>query len=260
MRPPLKMRIVGMARAAIDAKDVRELQRLAQQSPQSSRRRPRKRYSRAAYLELIDILSRWSAAGLALMAGVGVYLAVTIGRTYPARTAAWTVLLIGALWIARSMRSRFRAGAAIAARPFRWRATYTSALCVLGVIFAAAPVLLTPVNAPAALFLQALALSMVGAFGAALFHSAHPPSAAAFALPGVALPLMAAIRSGDIVIVAVVGALCAIALSGLAFFGKALTELSARRNPRTTFLRREVETGDAEAVAETSGTAAQNAV
>ncbi len=249
-----------MAPAAMEAKDVRELQRLAQQSPQTLRRRGARRHSRAAYLELIDILSRWSAAGLALVAGVGVYLAVTIGQVYPARAAAWTILLIGALWIARSMRSRFRAGAAIAARPFRWRASYTSALCVLGVVFATAPVLLTPATAPPALFLQALALSMVGAFGASLFHAAHAPSAAAFALPGAIIPVLAAIRSGDFVIVIAVGALSALALSCLAFFCRAMTELSARRNPRTSVLRREVETGDvAGAVADTDA-AVQNAL
>lgn len=224
---------------------MRELQRLAQEAPAGRRLSRPKPHSRAALLELIDILSRWSAAGLALVAGVGVYIAIAAGRIYPARALAWSAMLLAALWVCRRLHSQYRSGAAISARPFRWRASYTSCLSVLGVIFASAPILLSPVSASADLSMQVAALVMLGAFGAAALHSAHLPSAAAFAAPASILPLLAAVRPGA------EGAFflpLAIAAPGLFLtltLSATIARNARRRNPRTSFLRREIERSEA---------------
>ena len=76
-----------MTSASLEAKTVRELQELAQQAPVQRRKR-HAGLSRAARLHLIDILSRWSGPGLALTAGVAVYMAVVAGRAFPARAAS----------------------------------------------------------------------------------------------------------------------------------------------------------------------------
>ncbi len=230
-----------MAHAINGNKDVRELQRLAEESSPSLRDARVKTRSRAALLELIDILSRWSAAGLALVAGIAVYLAIIAGNLYPGRAAAWVTLLLCALWICRRMRGQFRAGDTIAARPFRWRASYTSCLSVLGVVFASAPILLTPDNAPASLGLQVSLLIMLGAFGAAITHAAHLTSAATFAAPGAAMPVLAAIRSGDITLAMALTAASAVALVIVFAFSRTIATNAGRRNPRTRFVRREIE-------------------
>ncbi len=235
-----------MAHTRIERKDVRALQRLAEKSSHSFKPAAvRKTASRAALLEMIDILSRWSAAGLALVAGIGVYLAIIAGRSFPARAAAWTAMILCALWICRHMRSQFRAGAANAARPFRWRASYTSCLSILGVIFASAPILLTPEGAPTTISLQVTILVMIGAFGAALSHAAHPASAAAFAVPGAILPILAAVRSSDVILVAALAATSAAGLIAVFLFSRTISGNAGLRNPRTRFVRRGIERGGA---------------
>lgn len=195
-------------------------------------------------LELIDILSRWSATGLALIAGLGVYLAVSAGRAYPARAAAWAGLMLVALWACRRLRNQFRSGGAIAARPFHWRASYTSGLSVLGVIFASAPILLTPSGAPGEMYLQVAAIALFGAFAAAMMHSAHFAAAAALAAPAAILPSLSALRMGDM---AMLTAFAAISVMGFAVaygLSKTIAASAARRNPRTSFLRREIGSAD----------------
>ena len=81
--------IEPMSSLSLHEKNVRELQELAQEAPAAPQRDRRKPLSRAARLHLIDMLSRQSATGLALVAGVSVYLAITAGRAFPARAAAW---------------------------------------------------------------------------------------------------------------------------------------------------------------------------
>lgn len=229
----------------IRRKDVRELQRLAREAPIAAGRRSPKSSSRAALLELIDILSRWSAAGLALIAGVGAYLAIAAGRVYPARALAWSLMLVAALWVCRRLHSAYRSGAAISAKPFRWRASYTSCLSVLGVVLASAPLLLTPAGAPMFLSLQTVALAMFAAFGAAALHSAHVPSAAAFAAPAVVLPLLATLRPGDSTSFLLPLALAAPGVLAVLTLAVAVAHNARRRNPRTAFLRREIERTDA---------------
>ena len=229
-----------MAQTTLDQKDVRELQRLAQDPPALKRRR-KKAPSRAAMLELIDILSRWSGASLAFIAGLSIYLAVTAGQAYPFRAAAWTAMLLTALWACRHLRGQFRSGGAIAARPFHWRASYTSCASVLGVVFASAPILLTPTGAPAAMYLQVAAISLFGCFAAAMAHSAHFPSAAAFAAPAAILPCLSALRMGDGALMAALIAISAMGCAVTYALVKIVTADAARRNPRTSFLRREID-------------------
>ena len=227
-----------MARKPLHQKDVRELQHLAQEMPITPRANRRQKPSRTAMLELIDILSRWSATGLALIAGLSIYLALTAGRAYPARAACWALLMISALWVCRRLLSQFRSGSASAGHPFHWRASYTSCLSVLGVVFASAPILLTPVGAPTSIYLQVAAVGLVGGFAAAIAHSAHMTTAFALAVPTAILPLLSAIRAGDMALVTVVGALSAMGLAISYGLCRIIASDAAKRNPRTTLLRR----------------------
>jgi len=225
-----------MAEPTANGKTIKELQAMAQDAPgpASPRRKPP---SRAALLEAVDLLSRWSAAGLAIIAGVGVYLAITVGRVYPARAAAWALMLLAALYVCRQLQLHFRAGDEISAHPFRWRASFTSCLCVLGVAFASAPILLSPIDAPASLAAQSAALTLGGAFVAAIFFSAHLNSAIAICAPAAVFPLLAAWRNGDAS--AALYAAFAVA-TGCALIGIVRYAVSKRlsaRHPRTTLLR-----------------------
>lgn len=229
-----------MAHAATDQKDIRELQRIALGAGDAVARTRPKSLSRAAYLELVDILSRWSAAGIALIAGIGAYLAITAGRDFPLRAAVWTLLLLAALWATRRLCSEFRRGAAITARPFRWRASYTSAVSVLGVIFGTAPILLLPAEAATAFSFLMSGLVIIGAFGAAVFHAAHLPSAAAFALPGAFFPVIGALRFGGVWTAVTMTVVCTVAICAIVAVNKFVKTRSAARNPRTSFVRREI--------------------
>ncbi len=217
-------------------KDIKELQRLAQTAPISPRKR-RERPSRAARFAAIDLLSRWSAAGLASVAGVGVYLSITVGRAYPGRAAAWALMLLAALWICRRLQTQYRSGAAFAARPFRWRASFTSCLCVLGVAFASAPILLAPAGAEPALAVQATALVLVGSFGAAIFFAAHLNSAAAMAVPGVVFPLLAAWRGENATAALLVLLASAAGLGAVFAVQSAIANKLKAKHPRTHIQR-----------------------
>lgn len=221
--------------------DIRGLQeRLAEaRKPRPRRRRPP---SRAALLAAIDVLSRWSGLGLALLAGCSVFLAVASSRAYPMRAIAWTLMIMAALFVCRRLHSHFRSGAAIAARPFHWRASYTAALSVLGVAFACAPVLLLPHSGLTSLAWEVGILSLLGAMIAAAFHIAHAPSAAALATPGVFLPLLAALRNGDSMLIFLQLGLASLGLGALFLLYKQTMRRLRRRHPRTSWVRREIDT------------------
>lgn len=227
-----------MAGATLQGKTVRELQELAAQTT-APRRRRKPGLSRAARLHLIDILSRWSGLGLALAAGVSVYMAVVAGRAYPVRAGAWALMMLAALWVARRLRSEFRDGSRLSSRPFRWRASFTASLSVLGVILASAPILLAPAGAPAIFGVQILALSLTAGFAAALAASAHAPSAAAFAIPAAIFSVLAALRAGDSGLLAASFATSVLGLTGLYLAARSLEKGAARAYPRTTLVRRE---------------------
>ena len=230
-----------MASAALHSKSVRELQEELVRETQAPRARRRPGLSRAARLNLIDILSRWSGPGLALIAGVSVYLAIVAGRTYPGRATAWALMMLAALWITRRLRSNFRAGGRLTARPFRWRASFTASLSVLGVILASAPILLAPVGAPAAFGVQILALSVIASFVTALMLSAHLPSAAGLAVPGAAFALLTGLRADDPGLLGAGLAISLLSISALFLANRHLEKAATRRYPRTSLLRREVE-------------------
>lgn len=213
---------------------------MALEAPAAQIRERRKTLSRAARLELIDLLSRWSAPGLAILAGAGVYLAITAGRGYPWRATAWALMLISALWACRSIRSSFRAGSGLSSRPFRWRASYTACLSVLGVAFASAPVLLTPSDAPGGLFLQTAGLTLFAASCAALLNAAHLSSAVAIAAPAALLVTLASARNGDIALTAGAAAAGLLCVSVVIAVSRKVAGNAARRHPRTRFLRREI--------------------
>lgn len=230
-----------MTDAAPQGKTIHELQELATQSSTQLSRRRKPGLSRAARLDLIDILSRWASFSLALIAGAGVYLAILAGRTYPARGAAWALMLIAALYACRRFQGQFRAGLALAARPFRWRASYTACLSVLGVVFASAPILLAPAAAPAALTAQIAAVMLIAAIAAGLGHAAHGASAFALTAPGAIFAMLAGLRAADSGMIIAAAATSVFAFSGLFLATRALEISAARRHPRTTLLRRDVE-------------------
>lgn len=230
-----------MNSASLQGKTVRELQELAQRPPAAPKRQRRPDLSRAGRLHLIDILSRWSGFSLALVAGVAVYLAVTAGRAFPARAAVWALMALAVLWACRRLRSEFRSGARLSSRPFRWRASFTASLSVLGVILASAPILLTPVTAPSAMAAQVMALSLIAGFAAALLLAAHLPSAAALAAPAAIFAVLASLRAGDPGLLAASVATSLLGLTGLYLACRYLEKAAARRYPRTTLVRREIE-------------------
>jgi len=243
-------------RTDLEAKDVRDLQKIAA-SAALGRPRRAKPPSRAALLERIDILSRWSAPALALIAGISVFLALTVGRTYPARGAAWAGLVFAGLWLCRRLHRQYRAGEAISARPFHWRAAYTSCLSVLGVAFACAPLLLIPAEASASATQQVVLAIMLGAFAAATLNAAHIASAAAFAVPGVLLPFLAALRAGAHF--APVAALSALGAAIVLAVAATIARGAAARNPRTTWLRRESDSATSAASSPNASSAVQHA-
>ncbi len=231
-----------MSSASLHGKTARELQeQLAREAQTPLRQRRRTALSRAARLHLIDILSRWSGPGLALIAGVSVYLAVVAGRVYPGRAAAWALMMLAAIWTCRRLRSQFRSGSRLTSRPFRWRASFTASLSVLGVILASAPILLAPSFAPAAFGVQILALSVIACFVTAILLAAHLPSAAALALPGAAFALLAGFRAADTGLLTAALAASLLAVCGLFLTNRLLEKSAASRYPRMSLLRREVE-------------------
>ncbi|WP_425408037.1 hypothetical protein [Hyphococcus sp.] len=235
-----------MPSASLQERNVRELQELALEAPIQRQKRRSPQISRGARLHLIDVLSRWSAPGLAMIAGGSIYLAIVAGRDYPARALAWGAILLCSLWVCRRMRSEFRSGGRLSAHPFRWRASYTSASCVLGVAFSCAPVLLVPAGAAAGLAIQIIALMLLISFVAALFHAAHFFAAAAIAAPAVAFTILAGARAQETGIVAGAVATAVLGIAGLIFVNRYLEKSASRQYPRTGFLRRELDRTDSD--------------
>lgn len=228
---------------SLEGKTVQELQSLAAEAALNrAAPAPREDLSRGARLHLIDQLSRWGGSGLALFAGAAIFIALVVARNLPLRSAVWAALLFGALYLCRRYRKEFRRGDRIASHPFRWRAYYASSLAVVSAAFGAGAFLLVPdSNAPVAA-MQTLALMLVAAIGAAAFHVAHRPSAAAAGLPAfIAIAGAAAATLGPAPFTMV---LLFAGAAGAGFVALASAEArkrAAARFPRTTLIRREVE-------------------
>lgn len=233
-----------MAEAPFQDKTVRELQALAQETPIVREKRKSSALSRAARLHLIDILSRWSGPGLALVAGVSIYFAVIAGRAHPARAAAWALMMFSALWVCRRLRDNFRAGSHHTSRPFRWRSSFTASLSVLGVVLASAPILLVPLETTATYGVQIIALTVVASFAVGLALAAHLPSAAAVAVPGAAFAILTGLRAQDTGLLAASFATAVLGLAGLYLANRFLEQSATKRFPRTSFIRREIERRD----------------
>lgn len=234
---------------------VHELQDLAREAARSRPRR-RRPVSRAARLHLIDILSRWGGAGLAMIAGTAVFVAVTAGVAYPLRVAVWAILTLTALHVCRELRKRFRAGDRISARPFRWRANYTAALSALSGAFGAGALIVLPAGAPSAVAIQAVALMLVTALGAGLAHAAHGRAAAAATLPATAFLFLAAWRTAGLGPAALGFAAAAATGAGALFlFHRYLRQRAVSRFPRTGYVRMDARRQDRTAPAEENAAA-----
>ena len=225
---------------APEALTVRELQALAADAaiaPAASRRRR----SRAAELHLIDLLSRWGGSGLAAFAASAILIAATIARGTPLRAGVWAAMVFGALYLCRRYRKEFRRGDKIAARPFRWRAYYTSSLSVVSAAFGAGAFLLA-VPASGAHRIEVFAVLIIGTLGASALHSAHRLAGLAAALPASLFIGAGVLRSDGFSLVS----LATIALLGAGVIGIVIAsgrigESTDRRFPRTGLVRREIE-------------------
>ncbi len=223
-------------------KTVQELQELAAQAAQYSEKARRPHLSRAARLHLIDQLSRWGGTGLALFAGVSIFIALVPARDMPIRTAVWATLVFASLYLCRRYRKDFRRGDSIASRPFRWRAYYVSTLSVVSAAFGSGAFLLLPESAGPDIAMQTLALIVVASIGAAAFHTAHRASAAAAGIPAFLAAAGATIFAFGFS--ALTLAVIAAGVAGGSFVVLASSEAekrAAQRFPRTTTARREIE-------------------
>lgn len=228
----------------LDRKSVKELQALAtQQNTRPIKQSRKKSLSRGAQLHLIDILSRWSGAGLGAIAGVTVYLCMTIGRAFPLRAAVWCLVVLLALYSARKLRKDFRVGGKMTAHPFRWRANYTSSLSVLGAAFGAGAYLLVPGTGTGADNLLIYSLLLSTTIFAAIFHSAHAFSAAALATPSIAF-IVAGAWQGLNISLALSGliAFCSAGLLSVYLAAQAAQSKAKSQFPRSTFIRRDLRT------------------
>lgn len=220
-----------------DARDLQELVRLSDLHP----KRRRQAMSRAGRLSQIDRLSRWSATGLAVIAGASIYAAVVAGQLTPFRSAVWILLVLAGVWTCRKYQANYRTGDVICARPFRWRANYTACLSVLGVAFGCGAVLLVDDSTSSFFVLQIIAMTLAGSTISGIAHAAHPPSVISIVLPPVIFCFAAAAKgglTGYMLYGVIAGVVFCIATT--AFAAAAMDFEARRRHPRTTFLRGEV--------------------
>ena len=195
----------------------------------------RNRLSRMARLNLIDILSRWSSIGLAIICGGAVFLGTLLGRLEPMRTTIWLLMVFAGLYACSRLRQDFRAGEKTAAHPFRWRANYTSALTVLSAAFGAGALIVVRPGAG----LELLSFMAMVSVCAAATHIAHGRSAAALLAPTGLFIIAATLREAGVQY-AVFGAaaffVCASA--GLFLASRNLQARAAAQYPRTRLARR----------------------
>lgn len=220
---------------------VHDLQAMAAAAARPRRSR-RGRPSRAARLHLIDLLSRSALSGLAVIAGVGIFVAMTAGRDEPVRASIWILTLLASLFVARSLASNFRSGANHAARPFMWRAQYTAALSVVGTAFASGAVIVINEGSNRQLALETLSALALGGLAASLMHAANARSAAALWAPVSVFLFLGAWRLDGLSLAVFGGAAMAAAGAAALFLVSGMVRSNAvRRFPRTTLVRRAAE-------------------
>ena len=234
-----RMRMQAGAGAAKPRPTVHELQKLAKEAALRHRRR-RPRPSRAARLHLIDLLSRSAASGLAVFAGIAIFVSVSASSAYPLRAGVWAAMVFAALYLCRTQQQDFRAGGRSASRPFRWRANYTSSMSVLSAAFGAGAVIVIPGGAPAPFAFEAFALMLAASLACALLHAAHGRTAIAASAPAAAFIFLGVYRTAGPSLTFTAFA-CAAAIGAAAIYlcHRFLSETAIRRFPRTGLLRRE---------------------
>ena len=239
---------------SLDEKSVRELQSIAQAST-GRRRKPRKSLSRAGQLHLIDDLSRKAGAGLGLLSGVAAFIAVTNSSASPLRATVWMILIFAALYVCTKLRRAYRQGDEIAARPLRWRANYTSALCVLSTAIGAGAILLAPNGVSTELAVQIIPPILGVLVAAGFFHVSHGPSALAVTLPGLLLATPAAFRAFGVGPLTLSTAIISAAgLAGIIYVSQRITAGAFEKFPRGE--RVKLERMELENVDETASAAA----
>lgn len=226
----------------LNGKSVQELQAIAARAAIAPRAQAKRPLSRAAQLHLIDQLSRWGGSGLALIAGLSIFIAMAPARNLPIRTSIWAAMIFAALYLCRRYRKEFRRGDQISSHPFRWRAYYGSTLTVVSAAFGAGAFLVPPGAGPGPASMEIISIILLGAAGGALFNAAHRASAIAAGLPAAVASIVASFQlfgMGLFTAAILVG--CAASAVGVACVTRQAERSAASRFPRTTFLRREVE-------------------
>ncbi len=237
------MAIAETSPSPLSGKTVQELQAIAAEAARDTGApRPGTGLSRAARLHLIDQLSRWGGSGLALLAGVSIFISLVPACDIPVRTAVWASLIFASLYLCRRRRKEFRRGDTIASHPFRWRAYYTSTLAVVSAAFGSGAFLLLPESVSRDGAMQTLALMVAAAAGASAFHAAHRGSAAAAGLPAFIAAARASVASFGLSAYTI----AVLAAGGAGGLFVAIASLAAERRaalrfPRTTLARREIE-------------------
>lgn len=217
---------------------VHDLQAMAAEAARPPRAR-RMGPSRAARLHLVDLLSRSALAGLAVIAGVGIFVAVTAGRIEPVRVSIWATTLLASIFVARGLASAFRSGASHATRPFLWRAQYTAALAVVGAAFGSGAVIVINESSSRQLALETLTALSLGGLAASLAHAAYWRSAAALWTPVSAFVFLGAWRLDGLVLAFFgAAAMAAAGAAALVIASRIFRTNAIRRFPRTTFVRR----------------------
>ncbi|MFN3959383.1 MAG: hypothetical protein ACK4NP_05670 [Parvularculaceae bacterium] len=222
--------------------NVHDLQALAVEAAvEQAASSGRKARSRAANLHLIDLLSRWGGSGLAIFAAAAIFITVVIGRDYPLRAWVWAAMVFAALYLCRRYRKEFRRGDRIAARPFRWRAYYTSTLAVVSAAFGAGAFLLAVPATSQSVRFEILAAMVIGSLAASAFNVAHRLAALAAALPASAFLVAAALRIDGLSLApAALTAILAAGVSALWISSSIAATAADRKFPRTGLVRREI--------------------
>jgi len=235
--------------ASLSGKTVQELQAIAAEAAAAPAPRESRRLSRAAQLHLIDQLSRWGGSGLALLAGVSIFIAIVPARDMPIRMSVWAALIFASLYVCRRYRKEFRRGDRIASRPFRWRAYYASTLSVVSAAFGVGAFLIIPGAGNETAAAQMLGVMAVAAIAAAAFHAPHRASAAAAGIPALsAIALASASTPGLSGFTAILLGGGTLAIACIAVLARAAERRAELRFPRTASPRREADRGRSDAL------------
>lgn len=220
---------------------VRDLQAMAAAAARPRRGR-RRRLSRSARLHLVDQASRIATPSLALIAGVAIVLALLVGRTEPVRAAIWLAVLAGALFVARRLVAQYRAGEAMASRPFAWTSRYVAASWVVSAAFGSGALLLIYENSARQSALETLSALSVATFAASVLHAPLARLAVAYWAPTSVFCFLGAWRyDGPGLAFFGAAAMCAAGAAALYLVNRSLVHAASKKFPRTGVLRRSID-------------------